>query len=88
MLRIEVLHGDGDRATLSLEGRIIGPWVEELRQICDRILATGVTLSLDLAEVAFVEQDGAWLLKRLVDSGVTVVTCPPFVREQLAALSR
>jgi hypothetical protein len=88
MLRIEMLHGDGDRATLGLEGRVIGPWVEELRAACDRILATGSSLTLDLAQVAFVAHDGAWLLKRLVDSGVTVVKCPAFVREQLAALSR
>lgn len=88
MLRIVVLERGGDRTTLTLEGRVIGPWVDELRRSCERILATGSTLTLDLAEVAFVERDGARLLRNLVDSGVTVVKCPAFVNEQLEALSR
>jgi anti-anti-sigma regulatory factor len=87
VLRIVALETPGDGAILSLEGRVIGPWVGELSQSCERILATGTTLTLDLAEVAFVERDGARLLKHLVDSGVTVVNCPAFVSEQLKALS-
>jgi len=31
MLRIVALEKPGDGATLSLEGRVIGPWVSELR---------------------------------------------------------
>jgi ABC-type transporter Mla MlaB component len=86
MLRIVALEKSGDGATLSLEGRVIGPWVSELRRSCERILATGATLTLDLAEVAFLERDGVRLLKDLVDDGVTVVNCPAFVSEQLKAL--
>lgn len=88
MLRIVVLATGDDRATLHLEGRVIGPWVDELSRSCERILATGASLTLDLGEVAFVERDGARLLRNLVDSGVTVVKCPAFVNEQLEALSR
>ena len=87
MLRIVALEKPGDEATLSLEGRIIGPWVDELRQSCDLILATGASLTLDLTEVAFVERDGVRLLKNLADDGVAVVNCPAFVYEQLKALS-
>jgi hypothetical protein len=87
MLRIVALETPRNGATLSLEGRIIGPWVDELRRSCDRILAAGGTLILDLAEVAFVERDGVRLLRDLVDSGVAVVNCPAFVTEQLKALS-
>lgn len=88
MLRIATLETPGDGATLSLEGRVIGPWVDELRQSCERILATGASLTLDLSEVAFVERSGVRLLQNLVDGGVTVVNCPAFVCEQLRALSR
>jgi hypothetical protein len=88
MLRIATLETPGDGATLSLEGRVIGPWVDELRQSCERILATGASLTLDLSEVAFVERSGVRLLQNLVDGGVTVVNCPAFVCEQLKALSR
>jgi len=88
MLRIVALEEPRNGATLSLEGRVIGPWVDELRQSCERILATGASLTLDLSEVAFVERSGVRLLQDLVDGGVTVVNCPAFVREQLKALSR
>jgi hypothetical protein len=88
MLRIVALERSGDGATLRLEGRVIGPWVDELRRSCERYLATGATLTLDLGDVAFVERDGVRLLQNLVDGGVAVVNCPAFVCEQLKALSR
>lgn len=87
MLRIVALETPTDGARLRLEGRVIGPWVGELRQSCEQILASGATLTLDLAEVAFVERDGLRLLRHLVDGGVAVVNCPAFVSEQLKALS-
>jgi hypothetical protein len=88
MLRIVSVGEREDGVTLALEGRVIGAWVEELRRSCERVLDAGATLTLDLAEVAFVERDGVRLLQRLVDGGVTVVNCPAFVSEQLKALSR
>jgi hypothetical protein len=87
MLRIVAVEPSGERARLRLEGRVIGPWVDELRRSCDRVLRTGAPLTLDVAEVAFVERDGVRLLKRLIAAGVTVVNCPAFVAEQLKALS-
>ena len=87
MLRIVTVERQGNGTTLNLEGRVIGPWVDELRQSCERILASGESLTLDLTEVAFVERDGASLLKHLVDGGVVVVNCPAFVCEQLKALT-
>lgn len=88
MLRIVAAGNPGTSTTLTVEGRVVGPWVDELRGSCQRILVTGAELTLDLQEVAFVERDGLELLQSLVDRGVTVVNCPAFVREQLRALSR
>jgi hypothetical protein len=88
MLRIVALEGPGKSATLALEGRVIGPWVGELRRSCERILATGATLTLDLGEVGFIERDGVRLLKDLTDGGVSVINCPAFVCEQLKAAAR
>jgi hypothetical protein len=84
MLRIATASESGNSATLTLEGRVIGPWVDELRRACQRVVVAGA----DLHDVAFVDRDGLELLKGLVDRGVTVVNCPAFVREQLKALSR
>jgi hypothetical protein len=88
MLRIATASESGNSATLTLEGRVIGPWVDELRRACQRVLVAGADLKLDLHEVAFVERDGLELLRSLVDRGVTIVNCPAFVREQLNALTR
>jgi hypothetical protein len=87
MLRIVALERPGDGPTLSLEGRVIGPWVDELRRACEGVLATGAALTVDLAEVTFVERDGVRLLKDLAASGVAILNCPAFVTEQLKALS-
>jgi len=88
MLRIVALERPRTGTALTLEGRLIGPWVDELRRSCELILATGASLTLDLSEVAFVERRGVRLLQNLVDGGVTVANCPAFVCEQLKALSR
>jgi ABC-type transporter Mla MlaB component len=88
MLRIAATHGPGNGATMTLEGRVIGPWVDEVRRACERALVTCEALTLDLHEVAFVDRDGLELLKDLADRGVTVVNCPVFLHEQLRALSR
>jgi hypothetical protein len=88
MLRIASVDSPGNSKSLTVEGRVVGPWVDELRDACQRILVTGAELTLDLHQVAFVERDGLELLQSLVDRGVTVVNCPAFVCEQLKALSR
>jgi hypothetical protein len=88
VLRIAAADGPGNSATLTLEGRVIGPWVDELRRACQRVLVTGAELTLDLHEVAFVERGGLELLQDLVERGVIVANCPAFVCEQLKALSR
>jgi anti-anti-sigma regulatory factor len=88
MLRIVPLEQPGRETILSLEGRVIGPWVDTLRQSCQLILATGTTLTLDLAGVDFVDRDGVRLLKDLVEGGsVAIVHCSAFVTLQLKAPS-
>ena len=88
MLRIVAHENPGRETILSLEGRVIGPWVDTLGQSCQRILATGTTLTVDLAKVDFVGREGVRLLRHLVEGGgVAVVNCSAFVTLQLKALS-
>jgi len=87
MLRIVRLQVTPDRATLRLEGRVVGPWVDELARSCEQVLAGGHALTLDVADVAFVEPRGARLLQDLLARGVAVAHCPAFVAEQLKGLS-
>jgi anti-anti-sigma regulatory factor len=74
------LHGV---VILRLEGQVKGPWVEELRRLCEQCLATGSGLALDLTEVSFLDLDGVALCRHLQDRQVALLHCSPFVAEQL-----
>jgi anti-anti-sigma regulatory factor len=82
MLRILESEPGGDEIVLRLSGQIAGPWVDELAQVCRRALARH-RLTLDLADVSFVEHAGVRLLRALGRRGVTLSGCSPFVTEQL-----
>jgi anti-anti-sigma regulatory factor len=70
---------------LRLEGRVIGPWVEELRRSCERALTNTSRTTLDFANVSFVDRDGVALVRSLRRRQVALVNCSPFVTEQLKA---
>ena len=82
MLKIESAMTADGHPRFQLEGRVIGPWVGELRAACDQALADGGGLVIDLAEVVFVDQRGLELLCELRQRGVTL-DCSVFVAEQL-----
>jgi hypothetical protein len=84
MLRITVVESSSEAARLRVEGRLAGPWVEELRSCCDvHALSDGIRLTLDLADVSFVDPAGIELLKELRGRCVTLLSPSPFVAEQL-----
>ena len=60
-----------------------GPWVAELRESCETVLAAGRALKLGLAEVEFLDTDGVVLLSSLRSRGVFLMDCSPFVEVQL-----
>jgi hypothetical protein len=71
MLRItQAGETDLDRR-LVLEGRLVGPWVQELERIT-RTMGTLADVSLDLTNLTFADPDGVSLLRRLRASGVTL----------------
>jgi anti-anti-sigma regulatory factor len=69
--------------TLKLEGRLIGPWVDELKDTCERHLAAERSVNLDFADVTFADRAGLALLLQLRAQGVTLVNCSPFLEEEL-----
>jgi anti-anti-sigma factor len=87
MLRISHASATDGHATLSLEGEISGPWVEELRKACIRALSAEVhdstQLVLDLAGVSSIDAAGLALFRRLSTRGVVVTNCSPYVTELL-----
>src|SRR5262245_35317373 len=80
MLRISRADHEG-LTVLRLEGRLSGPWVDELR----RVLADcrERTLELDLSDVPFVDTIGTELLRRLLAEGVAFRGCSAYVLELL-----
>ena len=88
MLKISESKPAKQTMTLRLEGRVVGPWVEELRQICEPLVSDGSRLALDLAEVTFADENGVALLASLRLRGVRLVNAMPFVEEQLKLACR
>jgi ABC-type transporter Mla MlaB component len=84
MLRITVVESSKTAVTLRVEGRLTGPWVEELRIACNvHTFPDEVQLSLELADISFADAVGIALLKELRNRGVGLMGTTPFLTEQL-----
>lgn len=87
MLRISSSETTADVVTLRLEGHLAGAWITELSETCDRILAAGQALALDLGDVSLIDRPGFDLLASLSHRAVSLVHCSPFQAEQLRQVS-
>ena len=83
MLKISQTGTPNHSVTLKLEGRVVGPWVGELRRICEPLLAEDRALKLDLAEVSYVDEEGVIALNSFKSRGVKLKNCSPFVEQQI-----
>jgi len=86
MLKISQSGRNKQATTLKLEGRMVGPWVGEARETCEKLLHEGRVLKLNLAEVSFADQDGVKFLQNLISRGVKLAGCSLFVEEQLKSV--
>jgi anti-anti-sigma regulatory factor len=82
MLRITPIASKG-AVILRLEGKLIGPWVNELKSYCQTVREGGSPLSLEMTEVSFADRSGLALLRGLKESGVELADCPPLISEEL-----
>jgi ABC-type transporter Mla MlaB component len=66
MLKITI-HGDAKAETMQLEGKIVGPWVDELSRAWQSLAPSlgSKELCLDLRGVAFVDSEGVKLLSEI-----------------------
>lgn len=82
MLRITRVDSFAGAVTLRVEGRIVGPWVEELRTTCDvHTGADHIQLCLKLEDVTFADAAGVALLRELRDKGAALSHASPFLTE-------
>lgn len=72
---------------LRLDGRITGPWVDELRRACEAALGSDSRcpprLVLDLTGVSFIDRDGIALLRQLAALPVLFTNGSAFITQQL-----
>ncbi len=78
MLRILPIDDSQGRG-LKLEGKLLGPWTDELRSACDQLTSQTPRRRLDLRELSYVDAAGIELLKKLRSEGFELAACSPFV---------
>ena len=87
MLKIARVDGEtspsGSIPTLQLEGKLVGPWVDELSRACEELRTPPSSLRLNLAAVTFIDPAGIGLLSELIRRGATITGCSGFIEELL-----
>ena len=81
MLRIQ-RSGDGE-VVLKLSGRIDEENIAELRTLVAAEVS-GQHMVLDLEDVTLVGQEGITFLAECEGAGITLVSCPPYVRQWIS----
>ena len=82
MLRVSVIDS-ADAVTIKLEGKLVGPWCEEVARVC-AAAANGSPLRLDLYDVTYADEAGTELIRAMLSRGVaTLDRCSSFLAELL-----
>jgi hypothetical protein len=82
MLRITQMATQASRL-VKLEGKLLEPWLQEVRRVCEELRLQPGPAGLDLSALTFVDAAGANLLRDLVRQGMDIHACSPFVAEIL-----
>ena len=85
MLRITRLMGTHLTQTIRVEGKLLRPWVDEVRKACVSGTDPARRTSLDLSALTFVDAAGEGLLRELIGQGIEVLACSSYVAELLRA---
>lgn len=88
MLKISIINDSDQAIGYHLEGRLVGPWVDELRRLGDEAFAQKKTLTLDLEGVRFADHNGVALLQKLSQRQVSQLNCSQFLIQQMKELTR
>ena len=83
MLRITETDVTVDGTKLRLDGKLVGPWVPELRLVCEPMLAKIEQIQADCGGISSIDSEGIALMRTLQAKFVTLVNCSPFIKLQL-----
>lgn len=79
MLLITEMRRTRGRCRMELQGRLVGPWVDELRRVtretgpgCDQVV-------LDVSDLSFVDRGGVALLRELTTHGIHLDGVTPYI---------
>lgn len=81
MLRISI-EQHASSLSLVIEGRLVGPWVEELRRVIGEDATYAAILSVDLCGVTAMDAAGHALLEELHQGGATL-SCSDVLNQYL-----
>jgi hypothetical protein len=89
MLKISITDSPNQRR-LVLEGKLIGPWAEELRSAYDvaRAGLDGAELVIDMKHVTAISQEGENVLLELIQQGVKFRCRGVFTKHVLRQVAR
>jgi hypothetical protein len=82
MLKITKPETQRPGGTIKLEGKLVGPWLDEVRSL---VADTSITShpNLDLSELTFADSAGVLWLRQLLHQGIVIESCSPFITELL-----
>ncbi len=89
MLKISTIEGDTKRR-LIVEGKLVGPWVAELRNACEKAHTNLFQrkLVIDMRHVTAISQEGENVLFELMQKGVKFRCCGVFTKHVLKQVAR
>lgn len=82
-MRIDMRSGQNPEGILQVSGRLIDAWVADFEATCLQRLRTGMSLTVDLGELIFVDAAGIKAVRRLVRQGVEFTGGTAFIRQRL-----
>ncbi len=88
MLKISVISDSDQAIEFALEGKLVGPWVDELRRLSHDALSQNKSVSLNLEKVWFVDARGAALLRDLAGRQVSQYNSSQFVSKQVKEMGQ
>ncbi len=83
MLRLTRIAGTHRTQTIKLEGKLLGPWVDEVNKACESSTDPFSRINLELSALIFVDAAGEQLLRDLIARGIEIVACSGYVAELL-----
>lgn len=89
MLKISIMEGHTQRH-LIVEGKLVGPWVAELKGVCEKANANllGRKLVIYMKHLSAISQEGENVLFELIQKGVKFRCCGVFTRHVLKQIAR